>query len=145
MDMPWSQTHSWIISQKVPSQQSVCLISFPMTILSSDTDLTGESGPYESRPYLVSLLTLSTGTRIFETILLQSPQPVFDKIWSVYFEGKIGKLAIHPMSNFVVAKAVERLDEAGVERVVTECKAVSGGRGMISKSLQLGQRSVLMG
>lgn len=98
------------------------------------TDKPGESGTYESQPYLVSLLTLSTGTRLAETILLHAPQPVFDKIWSVYFEGKIGKLAIHPMSNFVVAKAAERLDEAGIERVITECKAVSGGRGMISES-----------
>lgn len=96
-------------------------------------DHPGESGSYESQPYLVSLLTLSTGTRLFETLLLHSPRAVFNKIWSTYFEGKIGKLAIHPMSNFVVAKAIERLDEQGIERVVMECKAVSGGRGMISK------------
>jgi hypothetical protein len=38
------------------------------------------------------------------------------------------------MSNFVVAKGIERLDEAGVERAIGECKAVSGGRGMISTS-----------
>jgi hypothetical protein len=37
------------------------------------------------------------------------------------------------MSNFVVAKGVERLDKDGVERVVAECKAVQGGRGMISE------------
>jgi hypothetical protein len=37
------------------------------------------------------------------------------------------------MSNFVVAKGVERLDKEGVERVVGECKAVQGGRGMISE------------
>jgi nucleolar protein 9 len=67
-------------------------------------------------------------------MLLSSPEKVFAAIWSTYFEGKIGKLAIHPMSNFVVAKAIERLSKEGVERVVTECKAVSGGRGMISTS-----------
>ena len=38
------------------------------------------------------------------------------------------------MSNFVVAKGVERLDKEGVERVIGECKAVQGGRGMISES-----------
>lgn len=96
-------------------------------------DRPDQSGPYESQPYLVSLLTLSTGTRLFETILLHSPLTVFEKVWSTYFEGKIGKLAIHPMSNFVVAKGVERLDGEGIDRVVTECKAVSGGRGMISE------------
>ena len=41
------------------------------------------------------------------------------------------------MSNFVVAKGVERLDKEGVERVVGECKAVQGGRGMISESMDL--------
>jgi nucleolar protein 9 len=60
---------------------------------------------------------------------------VFGKLWSTYFEGKIGKLAIHPMSNYVVAKGVERLDKDGLERAVGECKAVSGGRGMISELL----------
>lgn len=91
-----------------------------------------EGGEYSQQPYLVSLLTLSTGTRLCETILLHSPQPVFEQIWSVYFEKQIGKLAIHPMSNFVVAKGVERLGVEGIERVVSECKAVSGGRGIIS-------------
>ena len=42
------------------------------------------------------------------------------------------------MSNFVVAKGVERLDKEGVERVVGECKAVSGGRQMISMFSLLG-------
>jgi nucleolar protein 9 len=60
---------------------------------------------------------------------------VFNKLWATYFEGKIGKLAIHPMSNYVVAKGVERLDKDGLERAVGECKAVSGGRGMISELL----------
>jgi len=42
------------------------------------------------------------------------------------------------MSNFVVAKGVERLDKDGMERVVGECKAVQGGRGMISESSHKG-------
>ena len=94
--------------------------------------------PYEPQPYPISLLTSSTGTRLFESLLLSPPIPIFHKIWSTYFEGKIGKLAIHPMSNFVVAKGVERLDKDGVERVVGECKAVSGGRQMISMFSFLG-------
>jgi len=97
-----------------------------------------KSLPYEPQPYPISLLTSSTGTRLFESLLLSPPIPIFQKIWSVYFEGKIGKLAIHPMSNFVVAKGVERLDKDGVERVVGECKAVSGGRQMISMFSFLG-------
>jgi len=44
------------------------------------------------------------------------------------------------MSNFVVAKGVERLDKEGVERVVGECKAVQGGRGMISEFIKLGRQ-----
>jgi len=45
------------------------------------------------------------------------------------------------MSNFVVAKGVERLDKEGMERVVGECKAVQGGRGMISESRSTSRRT----
>jgi hypothetical protein len=57
---------------------------------------------------------------------------VFEAIWSLYFQGKIGKLAGHPYANFVVARGVERLEKEEIEEVVRECKAVSGGKVLIS-------------
>ena len=83
--------------------------------------------------YPASLLSLPIGSRVFETLIRVSPPPVFDALWNLYFEGKIGRLAIHPYANFVVAAGVARLDREGVERVVKECRAVNGGRGLISE------------
>lgn len=47
--------------------------------------------------------------------------------------GKVGKLAAHPTANYVVARAVGRMGVAEIEGVVKECKAVAGGKGMISE------------
>lgn len=103
----------------------------------------GESVPLVASEYQASLLTSATGTRLFETILRVAPPDVFQAVWSTYFEGKIGKLAAHPMANFVVARGVSRLDKAGVERVVMECRSVSGGKALISESrLNLMARAV---
>lgn len=85
-----------------------------------------------AKAYLPSLLTTQPGTHLLETILLSSPSQVFASIWELYFIGKIGRLAGHPTANYVIAKAVGRLDLAGVEAVVKECRAVAGGKGMIS-------------
>lgn len=57
---------------------------------------------------------------------------MFKSLWTVYFVGKTGKFAGHPFANFVTAKGVSRLDAEGVEQVVKECRAVAGGRSLIS-------------
>ncbi|ORY23216.1 armadillo-type protein [Naematelia encephala] len=85
------------------------------------------------QPYPTNLLTTQTGTRLFETTLRVVPQPIFEKVWELYFVGKTGKLAGHPYANFVVAKGVSRLEKDGIEAVVKECRSVSGGRGLISE------------
>ncbi|WVQ97408.1 hypothetical protein IAU59_004521 [Kwoniella sp. CBS 9459] len=87
--------------------------------------------PLETQPYLLSLLASQTGTRLFESLLILSPQPIFKALWSTYFEKKLGKLAGHPYANFVVAKGVARLDSEAIESLVAEVKAASGGRGLI--------------
>ncbi|WVR05940.1 hypothetical protein IAU60_002966 [Kwoniella sp. DSM 27419] len=95
--------------------------------------------PFETQPYLLGLLASQTGTRLFETLLQLSPQPIFDALWSTYFQKKLGKLAGHPYANFVVAKGVSRLGEKEIEALVSEIKGVSGGRGLI----KAGRTSVL--
>ncbi|WVF70512.1 hypothetical protein IAT40_005302 [Kwoniella sp. CBS 6097] len=106
--------------------------------------------PLETQPYLLSLLASQTGTRLFESLLVLSPQPIFNALWSTYFEKKLGKLAGHPYANFVVAKAVARLDSKAIEDLVAEVKGASGGRGLIKAArtsvLQaLVERSVILG
>ncbi|WVQ85259.1 hypothetical protein IAT38_007424 [Cryptococcus sp. DSM 104549] len=85
----------------------------------------------EPRPYLSSLLASQTGTRLCEALLGIAPEKIFKVIWKTYFQGKLGKLAGHPYSNFVVAKGVARLGKEGIEELVEEVKGSSGGRGLI--------------
>lgn len=103
-----------------------------LDILTEGIIASGDTTPTAGQ-YLATLLTTATGTRLFETILVVSPHATFKQLWSVYFVGKIGKFAGHPYANFTVAKGVSRLDADGVEEVVRECKAVSGGRVLISE------------
>lgn len=45
-----------------------------------------------------------------ETIVARSSDSVFQLLWRTYFEGKLNRLAVHPVVNYVVAKAIGRLD-----------------------------------
>lgn len=83
--------------------------------------------------YIPSLLTTQPGTHLLETILTCTFARIFASIWQTYFVGKVGKLAAHPTANYVVARAVGRMGVAEIEGVVKECKAVAGGKGMISE------------
>jgi nucleolar protein 9 len=85
--------------------------------------------------YIPSLFTTQPGTHLLETILITSAPRIFAAIWQTYFVGKIGRLAGHPTANYVVARAIGRLELEGLEGVVRECKAVAGGKGMISQSM----------
>ena len=91
-----------------------------------------ESNPIP-REYPSSLLTFPVGSHMFECLLKVSPLPVFSVLWKLYFEGKVGKLSIHPYANFVVAAGVARLDAHDLESAVQECQAINGGRSLISQ------------
>lgn len=96
------------------------------------TESNAESEP-KAQPYPALLLTTPLGSRLQETILAICPEHMFKPYWKTYFEGKVGKFAGHPFANFVVAKGISRLDVEGVEGVIRECKAVAGGRALISE------------
>lgn len=85
----------------------------------------------EAQPYLSSLQISSTGTRLFESLLRLSPEPIFAALWKTYFIGKIGKLSQHPYANFVVARGVARLRANEVGKCAAEVATNSGGRGLI--------------
>ncbi|RDB20532.1 Nucleolar protein 9 [Hypsizygus marmoreus] len=74
----------------------------------------------EPSDYLNTLLRDPTSSHLLETIVMRSPEKAFGVLWSTYFKGKLGRLANHPVANFVLAKAMERvtakqLSEACVE------------------------------
>ncbi|KAI9448557.1 ARM repeat-containing protein [Lactarius indigo] len=58
--------------------------------------------------YLLTLLRDPTSSHLLETLVSRCPEPVFGILWTTYFERNLRKLSIHPVANFVVAKALER-------------------------------------
>lgn len=57
---------------------------------------------------------------MLETLVQRCPPAAFNLLWTTYFKGKLAKLAVHPVANFVVARAVERLDSEQLEDALEE-------------------------
>jgi nucleolar protein 9 len=74
--------------------------------------------------YLGTLLRDSAASHLLETVVSRCPASVFDVIWKTYFEGKLARLAVHPVANFVVAKALERISESQLSRALQELDGV---------------------
>ncbi|KAF8960207.1 hypothetical protein BDZ97DRAFT_1834525 [Flammula alnicola] len=60
--------------------------------------------------YLGTLLRDPNSSHLLEIIVSRCPDKAFNAMWETYFKGKLARLAAHPVANFVLAKAVERLD-----------------------------------
>ncbi|RDX53030.1 ARM repeat-containing protein [Lentinus brumalis] len=75
--------------------------------------------------YLTTLLRDPTASHLLETLVSRSPGPAFDTLWRIYFSGKLSKLAIHPVANFVVAKGIERLSAEQFVATVEELRGIA--------------------
>jgi len=84
-----------------------------------DEDSTTSIEPSE---YLVTLLRDPTSSHLLETLVSRCPGQVFNILWSTYFKGKLARLALHPVANFVVAKAVGRQDSKQLGDTLGELK-----------------------
>lgn len=90
--------------------------------------------PHEPSDYLNTLLRDPTASHLFETLVRRAPAPVFPILWATYFEGKLARLAVHPVANFVVQKALGRLDADQLGKACEELadevarKVVKAGR-----------------
>ena len=62
----------------------------------------------QASDYLATLLRDPTSSHLLETLVSRCPEPVFGILWTTYFERNLRKLSVHPVANFVVAKALER-------------------------------------
>ncbi|KAI9449635.1 ARM repeat-containing protein [Lactarius psammicola] len=62
----------------------------------------------QANDYLVTLLRDPTSSHLLETLVSRCPEPVFGILWTTYFERNLRKFSMHPVANFVVAKALER-------------------------------------
>ena len=76
--------------------------------------------------YLTTLLRDPTASHMLETLIRRSPDRAFNILWRKYFVGKLSKLSVHPVANFVVAKAVERLDVEQLKSAVEEMHSIGG-------------------
>lgn len=81
------------------------------TLVLPYADLNAEAGnaKFEASDYVGTLLRDPTSSHLLETIVSRSPPRAFDILWDLYFKGMLARLAPHPVANFVVAKALERL------------------------------------
>ncbi|KAH9831022.1 ARM repeat-containing protein [Rhodofomes roseus] len=89
---------------------------------------------HEPSDYLNTLLRDPTASHLLETLARRAPTPVFAVLWATYFAGKLARLAVHPVANFVVQKAVARLSGGELGRASAELsgevarKVVKAGR-----------------
>lgn len=87
---------------------------------------TASSSPPEPKAddFFPSLFRDTTGSHLAQAILTTASEKIFDILWRLHFVGKIGKLATHPIANFVVSTGVKRSTEEQMQRVIDELKAV---------------------
>lgn len=57
-------------------------------------------------------------------MIQSTSQEVFKQLWNIYFAGKLGRLAIHPVANFVASAAFAKLDEDLIISAVSEMSKV---------------------
>ena len=71
----------------------------------ADNDL---SSIPEASDYIATLIRDPTSSHLLETLVSRCPESIFGIIWTTYFERSLRKLAMHPVANFVIVKALER-------------------------------------
>jgi nucleolar protein 9 len=76
----------------------------------------------EASDYIATLLRDSTSSHLLETLVLRCPESVFGILWTTYLERSLRKLAMHPVANFVVAKALERANAEQLSYALNELR-----------------------
>lgn len=89
----------------------------------------------EPSDYLNILLRDPTSSHLLETVVSRSPDNGFVVLWSTYFQGKLARLALHPVANFVVAKALERVS---ADQLAAACGELEGNWSKMIKSSRTG-------
>ncbi|KAG8745782.1 Nucleolar protein 9 [Ceratobasidium sp. 414] len=89
----------------------------------------------EHSDYIETLLRDPTASHLFETLVQHTPEQTFRMLWSLYFKNKLGKLSSHPVANFVVGKAILRLD---AEMLLEAIREVDGVASKLVKTARTG-------
>lgn len=82
--------------------------------------------PHPPSDYVGTLLRDPTSSHLLETLVRRLPEGAFDAVWATYLAGKLGRLAVHPVANFVVAKALERVNERRLQQACEELEGAAG-------------------
>ncbi|KAE9386228.1 ARM repeat-containing protein [Gymnopus androsaceus JB14] len=78
----------------------------------------------EPSDYLGTLFRDPTSSHLLEIIVSRASDKPFALIWNAYLKGKLARLAVHPVSNFVVAKALERASSSQLGDAYAELQDV---------------------
>ncbi|KAI0092558.1 armadillo-type protein [Irpex rosettiformis] len=97
--------------------------------------LNNDSEEYLASDYVGTLLRDPTSSHLLETLVARLPDNVFEVVWKTYFKGKLSRLAVHPVANFVVAKCLGR---ASGEQLRQASKEIEGVSDKIYKSSRTG-------
>ncbi|PVF92971.1 ARM repeat-containing protein [Serendipita vermifera] len=81
--------------------------------------------PFSESDYIGTLLRDTTASHLLETVIRYAPINVLAQVWNVYFSGKLSRLAIHPVANFVVAAAIGKLDAEQLPIAIQEMNTVA--------------------
>ncbi len=76
----------------------------------------------EASDYIATLLRDPTSSHLLETLVSRCPESVFGILWTTYFERSLRKLAMHPVANFVIAKALERANAEQLSYAMNELR-----------------------
>ena len=92
------------------------------TFYSCSTSDEDPAGIPEQSDYLSTLFRDPTSSHLLETVVTRAPDRAFDILWSTYFQGKLARLSAHSVANFVVARAMERVNTSQLESACEELR-----------------------
>ncbi|KDR74394.1 hypothetical protein GALMADRAFT_250311 [Galerina marginata CBS 339.88] len=78
------------------------------------------SADIKESDYLGTLLRDPNSSHLLETIVSRCPDDAFNALWRTYFKGKLARLAVHPVANFVLAKALEHASNSQLSETYEE-------------------------
>lgn len=99
-------------------------IPITILILTSLAEVADNEDEPPASDYVGTLLRDPTSSHLLETLVARLPARAFDVTWDTYLKGQLSRLAVHPVANFVVAKALERASEEQVRDACGEIEAV---------------------
>ncbi|KAF8875333.1 armadillo-type protein [Gymnopilus junonius] len=82
------------------------------------------SANVEESDYLGTLLRDPHSSHLLEIIVSRCSDNVFRSLWKTYLKGKLARLGAHPVANFVLAKALERVSENELSEAYQELDGV---------------------